>query len=70
MKYLAILMVGSLLTACGGRNKGPSYFAQGQRITELARNGNPASGEHSRLRAGPTQTAHLTLAGRKGEGHL
>jgi hypothetical protein len=68
MKYLAILVVGSLAVACGGKGgKSPSYAAQGERRTELGRNDNRSLDEHSRLGAGlnaaPQQTAHSPKSG-------
>lgn len=69
MKYLALAVVGLLMTACGGRNKGPSYFAQGQRILELGSNNNAQAAQHSRLSARLSVASEQSLVGHNGFGN-
>jgi hypothetical protein len=61
MKCLVMLVVGSLVVACGSRGKSPSYAAQGERRLQLGGAVNRHSVEHSRhsarLMLAPEQTS-------------
>jgi len=70
MKYLAILIVGSLAVACGSRGKGPSYAAQGERMIQLGAADNRDSVEHSRLSARLILAPQQTVAGRNAQHHV
>jgi hypothetical protein len=69
MKYLAIVIVGSLAMACGSRGKSPSYAARGERRIQLGGADNRYSVEHSKQSAQLIPAPQQTAAQRKGQSH-
>lgn len=70
MKYLPLLVVSSLLVACGSRGKSPSYAAQGERLIQLSGADNRYSVAHSRQSARLILAPQQTLARHNGQSRV
>ena len=70
MKYLTLIIAGSLTVACGSRGKSPSYAAQGERMIQLGGADNRYSVEHSKLSARLMPAARQTFARPSEQSHV